>query len=75
MGHPAHRANIGEAVEPLRDNAARAGCLALLHAQLRKGAHILPLPLARKLGASVGLHRDEVSASNDPSLKTKGPVA
>lgn len=79
MGRPAHRADIGEAVEPLgdvlRENAASAGCLALMHAQLRKGAHILPLPLARKLGASVGLHRDEIGASNDPSLKTKGPKA
>ncbi|MEA1083233.1 hypothetical protein SFC76_03085 [Sphingomonas sp. CD22] len=73
MGRPAHRAAIGEpsantpVLDVLRENAARLGCLALLQAQLRAGAHILPLPLARKLGATIGLHRDEVR----PAVKSK----
>lgn len=79
MGRPSHRANIGDAVEPLRDvlreNASRLGCLALLGAQLRAGAHILPLPLACTLGATIGLHAHEIKPAANCNPKTKGPNA
>lgn len=80
MSRHTFRADLGVGIaEPLRDlmrdNACRAGCLALLQAQLRAGAHLLPTPLARRLATTVGLHAVEVRASTDPTRKTKGTKA
>lgn len=73
MSRHTFRADLGAGIaEPvadlMRDNASRAGCVALLQAQLRAGAHLLPLPLARSLGARFGLHAVEVRASTSPEL-------
>ena len=75
MSRHTFRADVGPAVgtvisDQMREHAAREGSQSLLRAQLRAGQHLLALPLARSLAATIGLNANQVRPASGTTITT-----
>lgn len=74
------RAKLGRPIESthsdaVREAAARHSSEALLRAQLRAGQHLLALPVAQALAATIGLRANEVRPASGATTLTTGEAA